>query len=129
MAREIYAFAVTTPAGVSAANPQVVNLTIPPRTVTRIEVEVPAGLNYQAGFRIGASGAPVIPRNAGGWVFANDAHLGWDITGFINSGAWQVFSHNVGIYAHTIQVRLLADPTVAPGAGAFVPLQLTAAGG
>lgn len=109
MAVEVRETAVTTPAGTTAAAPQVTDLSFPPRLVTRIEVRVPPGPAGTLGFRLGSGGVQVIPINPGGWVVTDDEVIGWDLTGQITSGAWQLISYNTGSLPHTVYVRFLLD--------------------
>lgn len=117
MAREVYVFDVTIPAGTAKATPQVSNLTIPARVVTEIEIIIPPGPNGLVGFALGAAGQSFLPYNPGGaFVTGNNEVIKWPLEDQITSGAWQLFGYNLGAYAHTLEIRFLCDlpPTVAP---------------
>lgn len=119
MAREVFAFAVTIPAGTAIATPQVTPLTIPPRIVERIEVKVPPGPRGNVGFQLGMANRQLIPYNAGGFVIADDDDLSWDFESLPTSGAWQLLGYNLGLFPHTLYVRLL---TQLPAAQVAAPL-------
>lgn len=103
--REIQTFEVTIPPGTLKAAPQISNLAMPARIVNRIEIVVPPGCNGLVGFALGAAGQPVLPYNAGAFVVASGETIGWDLIGQIESGAWQCFGYNTGIYSHTLYLR------------------------
>lgn len=120
MAAEIRAFDVLTPAGTAKATPLLTNVSMPPRSVDRIQIRVPPGPSGQMGFAIAAAGQPIIPYNAGGFIVGDDEFIDWPVQGYITSGAWQVLSYNTGQYDHTIELRfllsLVRDPAPTPPA-------------
>ncbi len=123
MADEIRAFACLIPAGTPIAAPVVIPMVFPPRTVDSIEIRIPPGPNGTVGFAIAAAGQPIIPLNAGQWIIANNDTISWPLSGFLNSGAWQLRAYNAGIYPHTLYVRFLLTQigVTAPGALAPIP--------
>ena len=109
MAREVYEFQITVPAGTAQSSPQTSPMTMPPRVVEQLEVLVPPGPGGEVGFAIGSSGGQVIPRNAGTYVISDDEKITWPLDGMIDSGAWQLVAYNTGRYDHTLYVRFLVD--------------------
>lgn len=127
MAAEIRNFVVTIAAGTPIATPQVTALTMPARIVRHVRVRIPPGPLGSVGWALGAAGVPVIPWNAGGWIVGDDETLEWDVSGQIDSGAWQLIGYNLGLNAHSVYVTFSLD---LPGADdlpvALVPLNVTA---
>lgn len=111
MAREVYRFSVTVPAGTLQAAPQLSPLPMPPRIVSRVEIKVPPGPHGLVGFQLASGGAQMIPINAGAFVTADDDLLAWDLDGQIDSGAWQMIAYNLGGFNHTLEVRFFTDLT------------------
>lgn len=123
MASEIRTFEVTVPAGTTAAGPQVTDLTFPPRVVDMIVVRVPPGPAGAVGFAVAAAGQPIIPYNPGEWVVTDNEVIQWPLTGYHNSGSWQIRAYNTGALSHTLYVRFLLSQvtTTAPAAPNLVP--------
>lgn len=122
MAREIYAFPVTVPAGTPQVSPQVSQLQIPPRAVQQIEVIIPPGPKGAVGFQIGSSGQQILPTNPGMWFVVDNEKISWPLENMIDSGAWTCTAYNTGSFNHTIYVRLLVVlPNAAP-AGSTSPI-------
>lgn len=124
MASEVQTFTCTVPAGTVQASPVTIDLTMPPRTVRRIEWFVPSGNRGLLGWAIGAAGVPIIPRNAGAWIVAEAVDRGWDFETPVNSGAWQFFGYNTGAYAHSVYLRFLLDPVDAGPLAYRAPVSL-----
>lgn len=122
MARELRAFSVAVPAGTAIATPLSTDCTFPARVVRRIEIDVPPGPRGEVGFYVANSGSQIIPVNAGQWIVANDVHLGWDLTDYIDSGSWQIVAYNTGFYSHTLSARFHVDLPTATDASAPAPL-------
>ena len=142
MAREVYAFAVTIPAGTLPTAPYSPNMAMPPRRIEALEILVPPGPRGEVGFSIGAAGVPVLPRGSNSWLITDDERIVWPLDHAIDSGAWQFFGYNTGTNPHTIYIRFLvqlttdaaptdfglfsaaalaADSTLAPAASPAVP--------
>lgn len=114
MAREVRTFAVTTPAGVTADDPQVTHLVMPPRVVTRIRVRVPPGPRGVLGVALANAGTAVIPTGTGsGWLVTDDETLAFPLAEYITSGTWDLLSYNSGAFPHT--VYLIFTCTLPPG--------------
>lgn len=107
MADEIQSFEVTIPAGVSPDNPTVFNLSMPPRYVDEVQVQVPPGPRGEVGFQIGAAGKQVYPSTPGQFVVTDNELVRWPIEHAISSGAWQLLAYNTGGLVHTLWVRFL----------------------
>lgn len=128
MAREVRAFAVTVPAGTTAAAPQVTALTMPARIVRSVRFRVPPGPAGSVGFALGASGAQVVPWEPGTWLIADDEVIEWPLEGQLETGAWQLRAYNTGRWDHTLYLSFLLDPLDSgrPGLALSGPLDLTA---
>lgn len=123
MSRELRVFTVTTPPGTLQAAPLSTPFALPPREVSRIEVTVPPGPAGLMGFAITNSGLTVIPYASTPFIITAGEFIGWDIVGYINSGAWGALTYNTDTIAHSIQVRLFCD---IPGqVGATIPTVIT----
>lgn len=105
MAREVYRFGVTVPHGTTQAAPQVTSLKMPDREVSRVEIKIPPGPHGLVGFQLASGGVQMIPINAGQFINADDETLGWNLEGFITTGAWQMIAYNLGAFDHTLEVR------------------------
>lgn len=114
MAREIRAFNVTIPAGTPKTAYQTTALEFPPRIVTGVSIRVPPGPNGLMGFRLSAAGVPVIPQQADAWLVVNDEALDWPLTGYHDSGAWQMQGYNTGTMDHTVYIRFLLELVTGP---------------
>lgn len=110
MSYEVRRFSVFTPALTgNVFLPRVTNIAIPARTVRQIDVRVPPGPRGELGFALGAAGVTVYPTGPIQFVVTDDELVQIPLTDAINSGAWQVFTYNTGIYPHTIEVRMYCD--------------------
>jgi hypothetical protein len=117
---QVFEFDCLIPAGTPKTAPVTVAMAMPARVVTSIEVKVPPGPNGVMGFQIGASGRQVIPGNLGAFIVTSDETINWDQVDQIDSGAWQLFGYNTGIYPHTVYVRFVVSQ-VAVGAVVSTP--------
>lgn len=125
-ATEVRQFQVTCAAGTAQAAPQVTNLVMPTREVLNIRIRVPPGPNGNMGFALGAAGNPVIPVAAGTFIIASDEVIEWALEQQIDSGAWQVFMFNTGIFPHTIYLLFTVELPDLPAALAInQPLAVT----
>lgn len=128
MAKEIYQFAVLTPAGTAKADPITTKLTIPARVVQEIQVKVPPGPRGELGWQIAFSSVPVIPKGAGTFIVTDNEDISWVVEDMPDQGDWQVISYNTGHFDHTIYVRFLVTTTAGQTAQAQAqaPLPTTA---
>lgn len=106
---DLQTFAVVAPTGTSPAQPTVVNLPMPARKVIGIEIVIPDGPRGVSGIALGAAGTPILPSNAGAYIVTNNEVVHWQYAKGIESGAWQAFVYNTGIFQHTYQVRFLMN--------------------
>lgn len=102
MAAEVRQFQVTTQPGTAIATPLITSLAMPARIVTGLRIRIPPGPNGNMGFQLGMAGTQVIPVNSGLWIVGDDESFRWDLDGLPDSGAWQAFTYNLGILAHSI---------------------------
>lgn len=109
MAREVYSYQVTIPAGTSPATPFTANTPTPVRTLSELEIVVPPGPAGLMGFAITMGGVNVLPVMPGTWVVTDDERITWSLEGQPNSGAWQLTGYNTGVFDHTVYMRFLAD--------------------
>lgn len=113
MAQEIRHNTFTIPPLTPSTAPVALDMTFPPREVRRLEIVVPPGSNGLVGFHIQNSNLKVIPYGSDEWIITSGEVIGWDLTGYINSGSWQIAGYNTGAKAHAIYLRWLLD-LVAP---------------
>jgi hypothetical protein len=125
MAREVYSFAVTVPAGTSPSSPQKTALTMPPRVVQEVEVRLPPGPRGEVGWALGLAGQPIIPFQKGAWIVGDDERISWPLTGQPTSGAWELYAYNTGSFPHTIYITFLTD-IVASSPTILQPLTIAA---
>lgn len=125
--REVRAFQVTCPPGITPQAPLVTDLNMPVREVLEIKVVVPTGPNSAMGFQIGSTDTPIIPYNDDAFVVADNATFVWTLPDLINSGSWQAIMYNGGQYPHAIYIYFtveLPDTPTAANAGAPIPAEL-----
>lgn len=129
-ADQLYTAEVTVPAGTTKAAPQVTGLDLP-RSLVPAEwtITVPPGPNGDVGFALAVGTTPILPRNPGGWIVANDRVIVWPVDVEYLSGAWALTAYNLGAYDHTLYVEaaMLAPGTMtaAPGANLAAVASLT----
>lgn len=110
MAEDIRHFTVTVPAGVPATSATVFPITMPPRTVRRIDWRVPNGPLGLMGFLLQVKGGVVLPV-AGAFVFvvANGETGYWELDNYPDSGDWQVAMYNTGVNPHSVYLTFHID--------------------
>lgn len=126
MAEDIRHFTVTCPAGVPSTNATVFPITMPPRTVSRIDWRVPNGPLGLMGFLLAVKGGVILPV-AGSFTFvvANDETGWWELDNYPDSGDWQCQMYNTGANPHSVYLTFHVDlPARAPAMR--VPLDFTA---
>lgn len=124
MAVEVRNFAAIIPAGTAVATPTTVALTMPARTVERIEWRVPPGPRGQVGWFLAMGGTQVVPYGTANYVIADDEDGTWDLTGLPDEGEWELVGYNTGNYPHTVYFRFLVSPVSAAPAttsGLLIP--------
>lgn len=114
MAQEIRQNSFVIAAGTTPAVPITQDLSFPPRDVSAIEIIVPPGPNGLVGFALMNSNVIVIPYDSDQWIITSDEKIHWDLSGYINSGSWQIRGYNLGVKPHTIYLRWLLNLTTAP---------------
>jgi len=114
VAREVWSFQVTIPAGTAQATPVRVQTTLPVRKVDTLEIVVPPGPAGVMGFAISMGGINVIPIQVGTFIVTDDERINWPLSNLPDSGAWQVTGYNTGDFPHTIYLRWLADVVDTP---------------
>lgn len=122
MASEIFAFAVTVPAGTLQAAPQRSELAMPPREVQVVEVRVPPGPRGQLGFALAMAHVAILPSNPGQFFIMDDDRVSWPLQDQNTSGAWQLLAYNTGLVDHTIYLRFLTQLPAAAGPLTPAPL-------
>jgi hypothetical protein len=118
MADEIRQFEVTIPAGTAVDSPGVYDISFPPRIVTQMNIRVPPGPSGLVGFRVTMAGNPVIPINPGEWIITDNDNIQWPMSGYPDSGAWEVTGYNTDLYDHTIYFTVLLDQVGSTAASA-----------
>lgn len=56
------------------------------------------------GFALGAANIPVLPVGPNTFIVADNEVIDWPLAEQINSGAWQAFMYNTGLFSHTIYI-------------------------
>lgn len=121
MAQEIREFTFTIPAGTPIATPVNTPLSMPARVVQQINIRIPPGPRGNMGFQIGSTNVQIIPATPGTWVIRDDDVIEWPLANQIDSGSWEAFGYNTGIYPHTIYISFLV---AVPGLGVAVSTPL-----
>jgi hypothetical protein len=131
MAEEVREFHITIPAGTAKSAGFTASLSMPTRTVEQIDIIVPPGPRGEVGFQIGSSGAQIIPIQTGTYIVTDNEVIHFPLSEQINSGGWEFYGYNNGIYDHTIMIRFLVTPTTRQTAAPAVqPIQFgTLSGG
>lgn len=106
MADEHYEFAVTIPAATPKTAPIVTDISIPVRTIEKIQWIIPPGAMGTTGFRLSSGGVQVIPANRGAFIIRDGSLDGAALARLHNSGKWDVTAYNTGLFAHTIYISL-----------------------
>ena len=116
MSEDIRHFTVTCPAGVPSTNATVFPITMPPRTVSRIDWRVPNGPLGLMGFLLAVKGGPILPI-AGSFTFviANGEGGFWELDNYPDSGDWQCQMYNTGANPHSVYLTFHTDLPVRPG--------------
>lgn len=122
MAREVYRFPVTVPAGTLQAAPQVTKLPMPPRVVRLVEITVPPGPHGLVGLQLTSGGLQMIPINAGQFLTPDGRTLEFELDGYIDSGAWELTAYNTGVNPHSVELVFHVDVPSAAGPIGFQPL-------
>jgi hypothetical protein len=116
MATRIEVFDVTIPAGTAQATPVTVSLPFDDGELERIEMRWPPGPAGLVGLRIRHSSQVVIPYSVNSWVVSDDEPIYWNVSGYPATDKWDVLGYNLGVYPHTIQIRLLVNDPIRPPA-------------
>lgn len=109
MAREIRTFQVTIPAGTPITAPFTQPIVFPQRVVTQVDWQVPPGPGGLMGWALTIAGQPVIPRNPGAYIIADDVARSWLLEGYPDQGQWQVTGYNTDIYDHSVFLDFLLE--------------------
>ena len=104
MATRIEPFEVSTPPATSIAAFQRTSLPFQDGRVDRVEIVIPPGPSGLVGFRVAHSGQSVLPYTGDRWFVVDDERLDWPIERFPTGGAWELWTYNLDVYAHAIQV-------------------------
>lgn len=128
MAQQVFIFPVTIPAGTAKATPQTTQMTMPPRIVDKVEIEVPPGPRGEVGFHLGSKGTQIIPDGVGTYIVTDGETIQWPLEGQMDSGGWEMVAYNTGFYSHTITARFLVRMPGAAGGAAGAPIPADALG-
>lgn len=109
MAQEIREFAVRIPAGTAKATPLVTSISFPSRNVTAVSWRVPPGPSGLMGWALTSAGTPVIPIQPGTYIVTDNQADTWELSGYLDSGNWQLTGYNTGLYDHTVYLTFLLD--------------------
>jgi hypothetical protein len=124
MAVQIQQFSCTIPAGTQTDNLEIFDLGLGVFETQWVEIEIPPGPKGTVGFYLALSAQQVIPFQAGQFIISDNRVIHWDLEGYPNSGAWNLYAYNLGANPHTIYVtfglQLVAPPANATSA-LYVP--------
>lgn len=109
MAREVHSFSITVDPYTAIENFETFALTMPPRIVDTVRIEVPPGCRGHVGFSLGLAGTAILPLEQGAWIVADDRVIEWQLEDQPDSGAWQINAYNTGLYPHTLTVTFLVS--------------------
>src|SRR6516165_5491313 len=98
-------FDVEVPAGTAKATPIEHSITFPPGTVVELQILFPAGCAGLVGIALAQAHQPVFPRGKGAFVRGDNETVTREVTGYNNTGDWQLFGYNTDSNLHTVQVR------------------------
>lgn len=122
MAQRVEIKSITTPVGTSIAAPQKTALNFRQGAPIQVEISVPPGPSGLLGIALAHSGTKIIPHDESEWLITDDEKVIWPLTEFPTNSNWEVWTYNLDIYSHQIQVRMLFNelgsdvlvPNVAP---------------
>lgn len=97
---------ITIPAGTTQASPQVTNLVWRQGYPERVEIRFPPGPSGLVGVQLRHSGRVVIPFRSTDFIIADNEVIDWTLENYPYSPAWSVRAFNIGVYEHTIQIRM-----------------------
>jgi hypothetical protein len=129
VATQLWTEQVTIQPGTPQSAPQVNNLTLPVGVVDRIVVMIPPGPLGAMGWALGAAGQPVIPYAPNTFIVADHEVVDVSLEQVIDSGAWQVFGYNNGVYPHTLYMRFyITNLGIAEVPAAITPVAASGGG-
>lgn len=109
MAQEIREFAVTVPPNTPVSAPLVTPVTFPSRQVVAVSWRVPPGPSGKLGWALTSAGTPVIPIQPSSYIVTDNQADTWQLSGYLDSGNWQVTAYNTGVFPHTVYLTFLLD--------------------
>ncbi len=105
----IYDFAITVPAGTTAASPQVTQIKLTEGIVHRFELEFAAGCDYKVLAQVKRGTSPIWPINPGGSFCTDDFTLSFEEYLEVKAGAneFQVVAWSPdAAYDHVLRLRI-----------------------
>lgn len=121
LANRVEAFAVTVTAGTAKASAVETATTFADGTVTRIELDVPAGHARLTGIQILWAHAQVIPFTVNTFLVADNDKLAYDMQPGRDTGQWAVKCFNTDVYDHTFYLRFGVQDYAFRGAATVPP--------
>lgn len=124
------AYECTIPANTPRGAPVELDISFAPGVVLVIEVVFPVGPSGLVGIALAQAHQPVLPRNKGAWWIGDGEAVKRDVTGYNDSGDWQLVGFNEDIIEHTVLVRFAVAEIALPAGKAPEPegVELTASG-
>lgn len=132
MVVEVRAFDVTVSPGSTPAAPVAFDLSMPQREVRWIVVQVPDGCRGVIGWALSSGGVQMFPSAGSPMIVVDGQEVRWELTGALNSGAWQMIAYNIGNFSHTLQISFGLDLITAPqvaGGGQLTGISAAGTGG
>lgn len=108
-ANRVASFDVTVAAGVASTAPTETATTFRPGHLVGLELDIPDGHEGLTGIYFALAHGRAIPETDNAWITGNDEHISWSLAGFLNTGAWSVFTYNRDGFPHTFHIRYLIN--------------------
>lgn len=78
---------------------------MPTGQLVHFEIVIPKGHSGLTGIQLRVAGGQIYPLTRGQWFIGDDRTISQDVSQVLDSGAWQTYLYNTGIYSHSWQVK------------------------
>lgn len=111
MARYVYQYSVTIPAGTEETAPATSDIDLDNYDIESIDLEVPPGPAGLMGFAVFNNGQRWLPVGDNAWLVWDDVQQSWYLSDQPNASGWAIVGYNTGTYDHAVTVRMHVNPT------------------